>query len=118
MFNTEKLRSKIMALSSVFFVVTILGGCAHMGDSYQPPGKAPLETVPFSITFDLQGNPIVLTPDGERIKPERVDFPIREVKAIGSIKTISAVQVFGSHYYVLNIADDFYVIDLPAPHPN
>ena len=117
MFSTDQLGSKLVALFSAFFVVTMLSGCAHMGDLYQPPGKTPLETVPFSITFDLQGNPLVLTPEGERIKPERVDFPIREVKAIGNIKTISAVEVHGSHYYVLNIGDDFYVIDLPPPHP-
>ncbi len=75
-------------------------------------------TAPFSITFDMQGNPIVLGANGKIIPPSRVTFPIKDVKAIANVNTITAIEVYGSHYYVLKIGGDNYVIDLPPPHPS
>ncbi len=117
--NIIQFRTKWMVLLPLLFAVIILNGCAGKGGYlYQPPEKTLEKTVPFSITFDMQGNPIVLGANGKRILPSRVTFPIKDVKAIANVNTITAIEVYGSHYYVLEIGGDDYVIDLPPPHPS
>jgi len=118
MINRKQCKSYLVLLSTSLIVASsLLSGCTSKGGMYQPPGKPPIETVNFSITFDLKGNPIVVDRDGKLISPKRIEFPITEVRAIGSLKTISAMEVHGSHYYVLNISGDTYHIPLPGPHP-
>lgn len=106
------------AILSLMIIATgLLSGCAGKGGLYQPPGQPPEATVPFAITFDLKGNPVVIDREGRAIPPQEVEFPIRQVNAIGSVTTISAIEVHGSHYYILKIGGNIYHIPLPAPHP-
>jgi len=118
MIHRKKYQGHLLVLASMILVSSLLSGCAGRGELYQPPGQPPQETVPFSITFDLKGNPIVVDRGGKLISPKRVEFPITEVRAIASLKTISAMEVHGSHYYILKISGDTYHIPLPAPHPH
>lgn len=117
MIHKKQYQSQLMVLVPLILAISLLSGCAGKERLYQAPGKPPQETVPFSITFDLKGNPVVVDRDGKLISPKRVEFPITEVRAISNLKTITAMEVHGSHYYILKIGGDTYHIPLPAPHP-
>ncbi len=118
MTHKKQHRVQLAALAAFMLAGTLLSGCASRGGGlYQPPAQPLQETVPFSITFDMKGNPIVVDREGQLISPKDVEFPVINVRAIATLNTITAMEVHGSHYYILKIGGNTYHIPLPAPHP-
>lgn len=78
-------------------------------------GSVPAYAVPFSISFDREGNPVVFDEKGEAIKPAQVDLPIK-ASEIRSINSITAIAVKGSCFYVLNAGGRTYNIPLPPEY--
>lgn len=53
------------------------------------------ELLPFSIHFDIKGNPIILDRNGEVVKPTKNPGPI-PAEAVATISSITAVEIHGS----------------------
>ena len=70
------------------------------------------DTLPFSITFDLEGNVIVLDDAGNKICPKKAKFPI-ETTAMVNIQQITAIEIRGSHYMYLQCGDAVWKVNLP-----
>ncbi len=84
----------------------------------EPTPTTPGNTLPYSVAFTLQGEPVVLGPDGRPLPPRRINFPIpgRNVKAITRMVNFNAIEVLGSHYLVYCFGPGFcFCIDLPHP---
>ena len=76
-----------------------------------PPVKG--EFAPFQIKFKSDGTPVVVGPDGRPLKGVRVNFP-RKATQIRQLYSFTAVEAFGSHYIVMEVAPGFYMcFDLP-----
>ena len=70
------------------------------------------DTLPFSITFDLEGNVVVLDSTGNKICPKKARFPI-ETRAIANIQQITAIEIHGSHFLRIQCGDAVWTVDLP-----
>ena len=98
----------LLALAAI-----LISACAHRGDDVKGP-KTPSYTVPFSISFDRQGDPVVFDQEGNKIPPAQKDlFPVKEVTEIKSMKTVTAIVVKGSCFWLLEAAGKSYQIPLP-----
>ncbi len=88
-----------------------LAACA---DESKEPETRPIDRklLPFSIGFDLDGQPVVLDEKGNRIEPTQVTFPIKATE-IESVDSISMVQYKGSHVKLIKIGNKYYAIPLP-----
>ena len=77
--------------------------------------KTPEVPAPFYITFDAKGEPIVLDSDGNRlpIEGEGVDIEIPKPSTIKRVTNISAIEIEGSHYYLLCINGGCVKLMLP-----
>ena len=67
---------------------------------------------PFSIVFDKEHKPLVLDSKGKRLDKIEVDFPLK-AEAVLSMEAISAIQIHGSHYYIIQVGGDYYKVPLP-----
>ena len=76
-----------------------------------PPAKG--EFAPFQIKFKADGTPVLFGRDGKQLKGVRVSFP-RKATQIRQLYSFTAVEAFGSHYLVMEVAPGFYMcFDLP-----
>ncbi len=98
-------------------IVTPLMACAQMEKMTGMTEPSSENVLPFRVAFDRNGNVLILDEKGNMIRPTTdVKFPL-DVKQIRSVQTITAIEVVGSHYYLLKAGGNTYVIPLPAPHP-
>lgn len=104
----RKIRSGVL----LAFVAIVSTGCAHMGEERVKGAPTPSYTVPFSISFDRQGKPVILDQKGEQIRPEAVHFPVKAQEVV-SMETFSAIKVKGSCFYLLEFGGNIYQIPLP-----
>ena len=83
--------------------------CAQTTLYETPEGPAP-----FYITFDANGEPVVLDSKGNRLElePEGSVAKIPGPSIIKGLTQISAVEIEGSHYYLLYIGGRFVRIPL------
>jgi hypothetical protein len=90
-----------------------IAGCAPP-IKYDTPrsGETKMEA-PFYITFSPKGIPVVLASDGNPVEPMGVEAKIPTPSAIKRASQITALEIHGSHYYLLYIAGQFYKIPLP-----
>lgn len=77
--------------------------------------STPAYAVPFSISFDREGNPVVFDEKGETIQPAQVDYPVTATE-IRSVNSITAMVVKGSCFYLLQAAGRSYQIPLPPEY--
>ena len=78
---------------------------------HSPPVKG--EFAPFQIKFKADGTPVVVGQDGRPLRGVRVNFPRKAVQ-IRQLYSFTAVEAFGSHYIVMEVAPGFYMcFDLP-----
>jgi hypothetical protein len=77
--------------------------------------KTPEVSAPFYITFDAKGEPLVLDSDGNRLplEGEGVDIRIPKPSTIKRVTNISALEIEGSHYYLLCLNGACTQIKLP-----
>ncbi len=104
-----KYRSKFLLLPLLALATT---ACAQTAIYETPTGPAP-----FYITFDAKGEPVVLDSKGNRLELER-EGAVAEIPTPSTIKRvtqISALEIEGSHYYLLFIGGRF--VKIPLPHP-
>lgn len=90
----------------------IMIGCSHATEHRRDMPKADGAYAPFFITFDREGQPVVLDRNGKRIDLEPLPYKL-EPGTLKRINNISALEVHGSHYYVLIINGKAIRIDLP-----
>lgn len=98
---------KVVVLASVAFS---LAACAD--DKTSEPAQPAKDMMPFSIGFDLKGEPVLLDASGSRIPPTEVDFPIKAT-AIEQVESITLVQYVGSHVKLVKIGGKYYAVPLP-----
>jgi hypothetical protein len=66
----------------------------------------------YSLSFDEKGLPVVLDAKGKPIPPKKVEGPV-DAKKIVRVRTISVIDVEGSHFILIEIDGRLYRIDLP-----
>lgn len=87
-----------------------LSACAE--ESRTEPPQPSRDLMPFSIGFDLKGDPVLLDEKGNRIPPTDVQFPIKAT-AIESVESITLVQYRGSHVKLIKTSGGWFTVPLP-----
>ncbi len=87
-----------------------LSACAE--EIRTEPTTPARDLMPFSIGFDLKGEPVLLDEKGNRIPPSDVQFPIKAT-AIESVDSITMVQYRGSHVKLIKTSVGWYAVPLP-----
>jgi hypothetical protein len=101
---------KALLLATLVLTIT---GCARTV-KYDTPRSAETKVeAPFYITFSPEGAPIVLASDGNPVKPQGSVVEIPTPSTIKRASQITALEIHGSHYYLLYIAGQYYKIPLP-----
>ena len=121
----EKLACAVRRLVPLLMVALLGTGCAELdammhkdkdGGKPATTGNSPPvkgEFAPFQIKFKADGTPVVFGQDGKQLKPVRVNFP-RKATQLRQLYSFTAVEAFGSHYLVMEVAPGFYMcFDLP-----
>jgi hypothetical protein len=122
----QDLAKAVRRLMPLLAVAVLGAGCAEMDkmmhkehDGKQPPPRttqsppAKGEFAPFQIKFKSDGTPVVVGQDGRPLRGVRVNFP-RKATQLRNIYSFTAVEAFGSHYIVMEVAPGYYMcFDLP-----
>lgn len=83
-----------------------LSACAK-----EPPGGQNYRFA-YTASLDANGNLRVLDANGKPLPAKRIDGPL-SAKKIVRVRTMSIVEVEGSHYLAINVDGVFYQIPLP-----
>jgi len=94
------------------FLALVMIGCSHATEHRRDMPKHHGEYAPFYITFDREGQAVVLDRAGNPIKLENVPFELKP-GTVKRINNITALEVHGSHFIVLIINNKAVRIDLP-----
>jgi len=81
-------------------------------DTEQTRPQPDARYLPYSIRFDLKGNPVVVDEKGRPAKMEPVEPPFKAT-SVADIQTISVVTYTGSCIQVYNIGGKLYSFSLP-----
>lgn len=68
--------------------------------------------LPFSIRFDLKGNPVIVDEKGNAVPAEPVELPVKAT-SIAGVQSISVITYTGSCKQVFSIGGKLYAITLP-----
>lgn len=82
-----------------------LGACAN--EHPKPPDRAS-----YNVVIDAKGIPAVVGPDGRTIQAKKVTPPIA-AKQITRVRTMSIIDVVGSHFVLIEIGGTLYRVDMP-----
>lgn len=113
-------RPLLPKLATVALLCLMSAACAQnrpypeVKDNPTPSG----DRLSYSIGFTAKGEPVVLGPDGKRLPPTRINFPIPgdNVKEVTRLVNFNAMEVTGSHYLVYCFGAGFcFCVDLPHP---
>lgn len=66
----------------------------------------------YTLTIDANGVPAVKDARGNPIEAKKVELPVK-AKKIVRIRTVSVMDVEGSHYILIDIGGTLYQINLP-----
>ena len=101
-------------------IAPLAGGCSEASE--ETKGKSPEEQtrpspdkpryLPYSIRFDLNGNPVVVDERGKVAELEEVKLPVKATELV-DVQTISVVTYAGSCVQLYNIGGKLYAISLP-----
>lgn len=119
----EQRMSRVWARAAMVMVlgtVPFFAGCGDAPeeagssgtDQVAQPGKGRDEYLPFSIKFDLDGNPVIVDEKGNRVEAEQTKLPV-EATSIAGVQSISVVTYTGSCKQVISIGGKLYTITLP-----
>lgn len=97
------LRKSVLALC--FLSIT---ACAQEEEKMPEPRK---DLMPFTISFKLDGAPVLLDESGREIEPKQIEYPLHAT-AIERIDTLTLVQAKGSHYKLIKLNGKEYYIPL------
>lgn len=98
----------------------LVGGCGDKPENEtKPDGRGeevtPVEStryLPYSIRFDVKGNPVIVDEKGEVVVLTEVKPPFKATELVG-VQSISVVTYKGSCKQVYNIGGKLYEISLP-----
>lgn len=79
--------------------------------SYQEPTK-PTGQASYNVTLDANGLPALIGPNGRIIPAKKVTPPI-PAKLITRVRTMSIIDVVGSHFVLIEIGGTLYRVDMP-----
>lgn len=68
--------------------------------------------LPYSIRFDLKGNPVLVDEKGEPIPSQKEPFPLKSTEVKG-LQSMSVMTYAGSCKQVYYINGRYYVVNLP-----
>ena len=103
----------VKSVAVIVLMALSFSACSKEDDVSHSGHNTNKNLLPFSIAFDLKGNPLLVDQEGNRIKPTDVQFPIKAT-AIERIDSISIVQYRGSHITLVKIGNRYY--PMPLPH--
>lgn len=101
---------KALLLATLALTIT---GCARTLKYDVPRSERTMVEAPFYITFSPKGEPIVLASDGNPVEPLGTVAEIPTPSTIKRASQITALEIHGSHYYLLYIGGRYYKIPLP-----
>ena len=101
---------KALLLATLAITVT---GCAQLQKYKTPKHETPELEAPFYITFSPEGEPVVLDSEGRPLKSIGSMAEIPKASTIKRTSQITALEIHGSHYYLLYISGRYYFIPLP-----
>lgn len=107
-FGSDK---KILVCAAVFALTVPLGACGKEPDQSTAP-EPDSRYLPFAIKFDLEGKPVLVDANGDVIKPEVLQYPIKTT-TIERVDSVVLVQATGSHFKVIKVNNREYKIPLP-----
>lgn len=99
-----KLIAKLMLLTLTLSAT----GCDAQEERPTKPGN---HLMPFSISFTLDGKPVLLGEDGRPLESTKLEYPLHAT-AIERIDSIVMVQAKGSHYKAIILNGVEYHIPL------
>lgn len=79
--------------------------------SKEPPSKQPKDHFSYTLSIDEKGMPVV-SANGRHIPATRVEAPL-VAKKIVRVRTMSIMDVEGSHFILIELGGSLYRIDLP-----
>lgn len=94
-----------------YLLVSSIGLVPLAACSKEPP-KDKKDKFAYTLSFDAKGLPVVLDAKGKPIPPRKVEGPVN-AKKIVRVRTISVIDVEGSHFILIEIGGTTYQIDLP-----
>ena len=94
-----------------YLLVLCIGYIPIAACSKEPP-KDPKDQFSYTLSLDAQGNPTVLDARGKPVPPKRVEGPV-DARKIVRVRTMSVIDVEGSHYILFQINGTMYRFDLP-----
>lgn len=86
--------------------------CARSHKYEAPRSEGTKVEAPFYITFSREGDPIVLDGEGNQVKPMGEVAKIPEPATIVRTSQVTVLEIRGSHYYLLYINGQYYLIPL------
>ena len=101
---------KGLLLATLALTIT---GCPRTVKYDTPRSEQTKVEAPFYITFGPEGAPIVLASDGNPVEPMGDMAEIPTPSTIKRVSQITALEIHGSHYYLLYIGGRYYKIPLP-----
>lgn len=119
----EQRMSRVWARAAMVMVlgtVPFFAGCGDAPeeagssgtDQVAQPEKGRAEFLPYSIRFDIKGNPVIVDDKGNRIEAEQTTLPIKAT-SIAGVESISIVTYTGSCKQVISVGGKLYTITLP-----
>ena len=90
-----------------------------LGIGYMPltacskePSRNNKDRLSYTLSFDAKGMPVVLDAKGNPIPPKKVEGAV-DARKIVRVRTMSVIDVEGSHFILIDLDGTMYRIDLP-----
>jgi hypothetical protein len=109
--NPMKARKLSKALILPLLAMVMIG-CSHATEHRRDMPKMQGDYAPFFITFDREGQAVVLDRAGKPMELKALPYKL-EPGLLKQVNNITAMEVYGSHFYVLIINGKAIRIDLP-----
>lgn len=87
-------------------------GLAPLTACSKEPPKGKNDPFSYTVSIGEKGVPMVMDSQGISLPAEKVKLPM-DAKKIQRIRTISVIDVEGSHYILIDINGSLYRINLP-----
>lgn len=94
-----------------YLLVSVIGFVPLVACSKEPP-KDKKDPYSYTLSIDAKGMPVIMSPKGVALPAKKVEFPV-DAKKILRVRTLSIIDVEGSHFVLITIDGTTYKVPLP-----